>query len=220
MNDPAAKQKPAEISPQQRNKNRRNLLLLTLVFVAPIALGYLLYFSNAVDPSSGVNKGRLIMPPAQLSALKLMDLQGNLINESDIPQKWWLLYVVPDECDARCENALYQIRQVRRALGKNTSRVERLAVFNENNMQLAQQISAQHEGLYLYQTSTANLDQGLKQTNSKEIKPSQANRIYIVDPNGNIMMSYPTYRDKQENILKSRNILDDLNKMLKVSQIG
>ena len=53
-----------------------------------------------------------------------------------------------------------------------------------------------------------------------KLKENQAGYIYLVDTMGAVFMYYPTYVDEQQSILKGRDLLKDLQKVLKLSKIG
>lgn len=208
-------QEDMPIDPALRSKNRKTFLLMLAFFITPVLLGYLAYFGNWIDSGNTVNKGTLIMPPIAIESLDLHLENGELLARPTLSGKWWLLYQAPSECKAGCKNSLLQTRQVRLALGKNTDRVRRVFIIQPETIESSPETreyfaSAQEDALILKPSEVMT-------SVNNPVKPGL---IYIVDPIGNIMMSYPAYEDDEEAILKAKLILKDLNKLLKVSQIG
>ena len=65
------------VSKEQRNKGRRDFLLLVAVFFLPIVIVLVLYFNlDKWDIGGERNNGDLIQPPRQLQNIELTDLQG------------------------------------------------------------------------------------------------------------------------------------------------
>lgn len=198
-----------------QTKNRRTFLLLLAFFITPTLLGYLAYFGGWIDGSNTVNKGALLSPPIAIETLDLHLDNGELFAQPTLQGKWWLLYQVPASCEQACLNSLMQTRQSRLALGKNTERVQRVLIIEANSLstapELAEHIKTQHPDALILKPSTAI---------RSEDSPLEPGLIYIVDPLGNMILTYPGYEDAQEAILKAKLILKDLNKLLKVSRIG
>ena len=69
-------------------------------------------------------------------------------------------------------------------------------------------------------TKPSGLRDWFNDTDNDALKSSQVGYIYLVDTMGAVFMYYPTYADEQESILKGRDMLKDLQKVLKLSKIG
>ena len=107
------------------------------------------------------------------------------------------------------------MRQIRTAMGKNMNRIERAVITYQDGAgagRLDKVIQTEFKGT---NHITANKDNFTKVIR-EHIKASyvlQPGTIYIVDPNGNVMMTYKPDADPSA-------IFKDLQKLLKVSQIG
>jgi len=205
----------APVDPAVRTKNRKTFLILLAFFITPTLMGYLAYYGKWIDGSNSVNKGTLLSPPIALENLDLRMDDGNLFAQPTLRGRWWLFYQVPSHCEQACLNSILQTRQVRLALGKNTDRVKRVLIIDPEWLtafpELAEQIKSGHEDSLILAPST------IMQSTDNPLEPGL---IYIVDPLGNMIMTYPAYEDAKEAILKAKLILKDLNKLLKVSRIG
>ncbi len=105
---------------------RQRLLLLLVVacFVLPLAAAWLLI--GHWRPESSAQHGELLNP-ARPVALRFDLLDGKPADETALRGRWVLAYVgSAAECDARCRTGLYDMRQVRLALGKDMDRVKTL----------------------------------------------------------------------------------------------
>jgi hypothetical protein len=181
-------------------KNKRSLLIMIAVFVLPVIFAYMAlqfdWFNKAAT-----NRGELIQPVIEASSL---------INESDT--KWHLVYIIPENCDIACENALYAVKQIFMATGKEADRVNALFIYNENSSPDAVIKVKDFSGANVLQKSQANVNEVF---NNVDI-----NAIFISDTLHNIVLRYPVTPDKQQAIMDSRDILADLKKLLKLSRIG
>ena len=127
------------IDPRNRGRQRRALIGLALLFFAPVALAFILYYGIGWRPGGRVNHGDLVEPPVPLPDLALprvdepraegagaavpADAAATL---SNLKGKWTLLYLGPGSCSAGCRTELYNTRQVRSALGADRERVQRV----------------------------------------------------------------------------------------------
>lgn len=168
------------------NLSRNKLLWVALVCAAPLVLGtaaYLLRWS----PGTPSNYGELLTP---IPVAGLEALRG----------KWVLVMFAAAECDARCEQKLYYMRQVRRAQGKDMSRVERLWVITDG-AKPREEILPGIEGTRLAALS------------EKEFPGKAVDHIYLVDPLGNLMMRFPRDPDPSR-------MIKDLQRLLRYSRFG
>jgi hypothetical protein len=182
---------------------------LILLFGIPLLLATWLWVEHKPLSAYTTNHGQLIQPPLDLAKLKLTS--GN---QADWQSHWLLLYVNPRACDAQCEKALYNLRQVRTATGKDMDRVERAILSLANNPDPKQQqlLSTEYAGTFSLTTNKQQLAQWLQTIPSKDAT-LQTGGIYIVDPLGNVMMYYPLDAP-------AMGMFRDLTRLLKLSHIG
>lgn len=197
---------------------RRKLLLLLLLFVAPVLGAYLLYFWAPKDwqPEGRTNQGHLLTPARSVEALSLHDVAGQRVDHTVFLEKWTLLLVGPSACDETCQKALYDTRQVRTALGKNTLRVQRVFVATDRGRvdELSSRFGQEHPDLRLLVAEGAEVYAIDRQFSADGRGPlNQAYDIYLLDPHGNWLMYY-TPQDPAKGLLK------DLKKLLRLSNIG
>ncbi len=194
-------------------RSRAQIWILIGMFFAPLTISFVLYYGlDGWRPSGNTNNGELIQPPMPVPEIALSTPEGIQHPADLLRGKWTLVYVGSGQCDARCREALVLMRQTRLALNDDMTRVQRLFLVTQDCCDETY-LAAEHAGLLV-----ATLDESADAVKSvfaaatPEPLP-EAGRIYIVDPLGNLMMSYA--RDAER-----KGLLKDLKKLLKFSHIG
>ena len=164
-------------------------------------------------PSTQSNYGTILNPVRPVPDLTFQQLDGDKqLNIEDLKGKWILVSVANSTCGDNCKDNLYKIRQMRRALGKERGRVERLVILiNNESVDSFKDILKDYKGTLVVDGP----DSSIKRLLSILAPPSKSavDHVYIIDPRGNIMMHYLPGAD-------GVGILKDLERLLKVSQIG
>jgi len=196
-----------------KKKNKITLIMLGVFFASPLVLSWLVFnYTDYLEMRGTSNRGELILPPKQLGDLELIDPLNDQRKQS-LFKKWSLVYV-SSVCDETCMNSVYLIRQIHSRMDKHSIRVQRvLFLTNENSDQLKAKLS-EFSGQQLINNENINVEEivNLFKLNDGDA-PLSANRIYIVDPLGNLMMSY-------KSDTKPGDIYRDLKKLLRGSRIG
>jgi cytochrome oxidase Cu insertion factor (SCO1/SenC/PrrC family) len=188
-------------------KNPYTIWFVVLTFVAPVVLAYLMFFFGNV--SSFTNKGEILNPVVDISALKLKDEKGTLIPEKTLRFKWRLISFVGSECDESCNSRLYDSRQIHKSLAKDRHRVLRMIVHLDAPTSA---LNSLIESEYPNALNVFGDDKVISSALGESAKIRE-NEIYIMDPMGNIMMRFT---QDQAN----KDFQKDLRKLLKASQIG
>jgi cytochrome oxidase Cu insertion factor (SCO1/SenC/PrrC family) len=204
-----------------QRRQRRILIGLALFFFAPLAVSFFLYYgSGGWRPVKQVNRGDLISPARPLPAVQLSIARdpaaakstGERTKADFLTGKWTLLYWGSGWCNARCRVNLYNTRQVRIALNRNMDRVQRVFVAGEECCDWPY-LSHEHPDLIAVLASAEAAPLLATLPAFDGIDPALADRIYIVDPLGNVMMSYAPDA-------KPKGLLEDLKRLLGLSQVG
>lgn len=199
MNDAVAN------SPAQK----RRLILLAALFFAPLMLAFLLYYAHLWRPPGMTNKGDLIEPPRPLPARALTLADGTQSSPDILRGKWTWVYVGDGRCDARCKTALADMRQARLLLSEKMDRVQRAFLYTGAQCDL-EFLHREHPGLIVARFDQPALADKFMLGGQP---PERAGRIYLVDPLGNLMMSYAPNAP-------SMGMLQDIKKLLNLSHIG
>lgn len=195
---------------QSKKRNPYTPWFVVIAFVAPVVAAYALFFLGITPPAYS-NKGELLDPIIDVESFALSDDSNNVLGREAITEhKWHMMYFVGSSCDDACNQSLYNMRQINIAAGKYANRLQRLLVHLEAPAEEFQALVAKEYPQARHVNANAEtIDAALQ-----EVGPQfRANEIYIMDPLGNIMLRYT-----QEQSYK--DILHDLKKLFKVSQIG
>ena len=189
----------------QQNKGRIVLVTIALMFFLPILLAWFLnFYSDFKRDTHCIHHGELIVPPLPLGDLKVTAIGGSEL--LSLEKKWTLVFLVSDQCDPICEDKLYQLRQIRLAVGKDREKVERLLVVNKKldwsnyeNAFLNQKVI--DKGSPSYASITKNL---------KSAKNFDSNGIYLMDAYGSLIMKY-AYKTAPKGIIK------DIERLIRIA---
>jgi len=200
--------------PEAVRRGRRQLLALAALFFVPLAVAFWMYYGpTGWRPSGDASKGDLIEPARPLAEIALTTMDGEATAPSLLRGKWTMLYVGDGLCDDRCRKALYVMRQSRIALNKDMDRVQRVFLVTGRCCDRGF-LAAEHPDLVVATVEDAASAALLEPFPTYDGVPiASAGRIYLVDPLGNLLMSYaPTAPDKA--------LLTDVKKLLRLSHIG
>jgi len=205
-------------APGPENRRQRRVLIgLALMFFAPLALAFYLYYGHgAWHPGGRVNAGDLIDPARPLPALTLPLWESGNTDPDLLKGRWTLLYVAFGTCGQSCRDRLYDTRQVRLALDRDMKRVQRVFIA-DNGCCDAQFLHEVHPDLIAVRAGAAAapllaLLPGLDRITGTDGTAIPA-RVYLIDPLGNLMMSYAAGA-------KPKGMLQDLKRLLRLSSIG
>lgn len=197
----------------QDRRQRRLLIALALLFFAPLGLAFYLYYGHGTwHPGGHVNAGELVEPARPLPSQALPLLGSGNTDRNFLKGKWTLLYVVSGPCTEICRGRLYDTRQVRLALDRDMSRVQRVFIADADCCD-AQFLHEQHPDLIAIRASAAESPLLALLPGRDGVSAGRAPRVYLIDPLGNLMMSYAAEA-------KSKGMLEDLKRLLRLSSIG
>jgi hypothetical protein len=196
-------------------RRRAQLVMLALLFMAPAIAAWVVWmYVGDHGVGATTNAGQLVSPAQALpDDMPLQDLRGEPLDERALRGRWtYVLFAPPQGCDAGCRQWLFETRQLRVSINKDFPRVHRLLI-----------LPAPLAGDTLDELSQANPDlqfavaggAALEQVKGvfERAAPADGSRVFLVDPLGNLMMTY-------DSAVGFKGMFKDLRKLLKVSQIG
>ena len=192
-------------------RQRLALLFIIACFAIPLATAWLLV--GRWQPGSSVQHGELLNPARPLAHLRFATLDDQPLDGAVLKGRWVMLYAGSTmPCEADCKTALYAMRQVRIALGKDIERIKTLLLLDGvPDTGLRQWLAAEHPAM------TVGVADAVTRTELSQafIGSSATARewIYLLDPLGNLLMRYPV-------TVEPRGMLKDLQRLLRLSKIG
>lgn len=191
---------------QPHSKSRKTFYLLALIFVLPFTLAATLHLLD-LKPS-GKSYGDLVVPPKSLQLPILHDIQDKEFKSQQWLKRWSIVTVDSTGCLAPCQAQVHLLKQVHTSLNKEIKRVQRvLLVPTKINGEGFNQLQKKYPDLIILMGVDAVTVQFAAEFDGT------AGRVYLVDPLGNLMMSYP------ENV-DPKGLYNDLKRLLKNSWAG
>lgn len=192
--------------PPNKTSGRKILLILAVIFILPFTVAATLHLLN-LKPS-GHSYGDLIQPPQALVFPVMHDAQGKEFTASQWFKIWSVVIVDSTGCAQPCQAQVHLLKQVHTSLNKDKHRLQRvLLVPAEIKTDALAVLQKQYPDLLILTGANAETTQF-----SAQFKVAGA-QIYLVDPLGNLMMSYPEKMDP-------KGIFSDLKRLLKNSWAG
>jgi hypothetical protein len=187
-----------------RARGRLQLILIGAAFLGPLLLAYFLFNSGGWAPDASTEHGDMLRPPELLPEAAFTDTGGAA---SSFRGKWSLIMFGPDACEEACRKALYETRQIRRALGRDMDRVQRLLYVGSTKPD-SQLTRDEHPDLIVLEAGSA-----AGKALATAAGTYAAGDIFLADPLGNLIMRFPVETGM-------KGIHEDLKKLLKISRIG
>ena len=185
---------------------RKVLLILAVVFLLPFTVAALLHLLDFKP--NGKSYGDLIQPPKSLQFPALKDGQGKSFKSQQWLKKWSVVMLDSSDCAAPCQAKVQLLKQVHTSLNKDIKRVQRvLLVPNDIQGETMNELQKKYPDLIILAGADAET---VKFANEFNVT---AGEVYLVDPLGNLMMSYSEKMDP-------KGIRSDLTRLLKNSWAG
>lgn len=186
-----------------RLTSRQTLLLIAVLCVLPVVASYLAFY--VWTPDKTTNYGTLLAPTAVAQEAS-PNLDGQAFSVAQLRGRWILVYAGNSACDESCRQALYYMRQVRTALGKEMDRVERVWLLSDAGRP-DEVLCKEHPGLHIVRGQGSALH--------AQLVPSGATgrTVMTIDPLGNLILRFPPNPDP-------KRMLKDLERLLKASRVG
>ncbi|MFQ3244759.1 MAG: hypothetical protein ACI9SP_001395 [Arenicella sp.] len=187
--------------------NRVQIILVFVVFAAPV-VGAFVY-----KPSSFNNYGDLYRPARPVANLQMQSKDG-LVELDTFRRQWVLLVTANGQCSQACEANILKIRQLRFMQNNNMTRIRTVFLHTGLNESVASDLDAKYSPIETYRVDK---DSFLSWTQVLKLDDApieaEVDRFYVIDPAGNLMMSYPASAEPSA-------IQKDIKRLLKTSQIG
>ena len=190
---------PREANAAAAGRGRRTILLIAAVGLAPIIASYAVYY---FFPRGAQTNYGTLLPTASAPAIEGTTSDGAPFRLSDFRGRWVLLAANPAGCDDACARALHATRQARAMQGRDRDRIVRVWL-DAGGAPPQPELRAQHPGLVVARVGASALD----------ALPGGPPGIWLIDPLGNLVLSYPGDPD-------IKGLANDLARVLRASHIG
>lgn len=196
-------------------KARRTLLLVIAIFLVPVLIAAYLHGSGWRPSGRSLQHGDLLQPARPLADAELLTSDGAVFRLSSLRGRWAIVYFGRLPCAEVCRNNLYKMQQVRLAQGRDAVRVQRLFVqLGKAESGALAKIAADYLGIVALHGQEATVKKMAQDFFITQGTPLDGlERIYLVDPHGNLVLSYAPDADPS-------GMRKDLARLLKLSQIG
>jgi len=169
---------------------RVSLVIIAAMFLLPLLLAWFMYTGTiAYKPAETRNFGQLVEPPLPLdwgdASLIPGDGPSGAAATEAFNRHWVILYRVEDYCPESCLREVSALRQIHRAAGRNQDRI-RIALLLQNDA--GHEVGSNLLGTYSKYQLVG--DPSGKIGTVLERAASEPGAVYLIDPLGNIMMTY------------------------------
>jgi hypothetical protein len=197
----------AALEDEQRTRvGRLRLFLILLICAAPIVASYVTYY--LIRPEGTRVFGELIDPQRDLPALTATNLQGQPVSLPELRGQWLFMVVGEGACKLECENLLYVQRQLHKALGKESDKVERVWLVTDK-APISPKLVEALQGATILRVDAIELAKWLEPSPGKQL----SDQLYLVDPMGHWMMRFPPHPDSAA----AAKIKRDLERLLRAA---
>lgn len=189
------------------SRSRRAPILIAVACLGPFALAVLAYYAPThVTLRPLANPERMLLPHAvPLPAVPLRTAGGGTSGVDWARSRWSLIYARMTPCEGLCASDLARLTAVYLALGRNRARVQRVLLIADEDFRMT------GDPTLLVGYLDEGRDAALVRALGADLL--EQGRIFVVDPLGNLVMSYPPAPNQQR-------LLEDLERLLDVSRIG
>ena len=207
---PATQTDASAINAQTR-RGRIQMLLLLLACAAPVIASYLAYY--VFKPEGGKTNFGALVQPAQDMNPAWFDIPFN--------GKWTLLVARPaGECTIKnesCLEALFLMRQLRIAVGRESSRVQLVWVNTDGKAVDPEVLLAYDQKTAGFQFADLPVDPKLRAQFDAWLNLDGAGqKIQLIDPSSAKMMTFPVTNSPKE----FGSMKKDLEKLLRLNRKG
>jgi len=188
---------------------RIKFIALVLVFASPFIGGWMALYVFELRPES-INYGSLVQPVKKLQWPELESVSGERF-DNGFGRKWIFLLFARESCSEQCQANLFYMRQIRTLLGRDTPRLQNVLVITGAIDAELNAFLIDYPDLIVIQNNSESLVSQFRASGVERVGSTP--RLYLVDPDNNYMMYYPAEIDHYR-------VLDDIKKLMKLSQIG
>ena len=189
------------------NAKQAQIVAIAALFVAPVVVAWFMFSRQSGAGYIAGAHGILAEPPVPLGNMEL-PAGGDAGADAQLAGRWSLLYLHQGACGPVCEEALMRMRQVRLALGKDAGRLQRVFVPLDPPGNEDGNLAQAFPGMAIVPGGAPGRSALLERIGLR--RPGE---VLLVDPLGNLVLSYPPEADAD-------GLFRDTRHLLRLSKIG
>ena len=203
---------------EKKWSNRFQLILLFVIFLAPLVGAYYAFHTRDQSAYETVNKGEFYPAPQDLADIDFVitDNAGNAQQEAfnSFASRWYLVVVADKTCNAICEANLEKIAYVRVVHARYTGRIVSALIHAGMSTDRSKELISNFGLTGISAQNQESFQEWLKPFyEARGQNEFDGNRIYMIDPLKKLMMSYPSD-------VSPLDIYEDMKRLLKTSRVG
>lgn len=193
----------------RQRRGRLVFLSMLIFFMTPIVAVIAMYKLDWKPKGESIGE---LVTPAKLLTMDnpIITSEGSIAPASLWKEKWSMVYVTAS-CEDTCKNKLHTMRQLHVSLYKEIPRMQRVLISTSNNN--VAELKQIYPDMLVLNQPTVGINALGNQFNIENEQSITANRIYLVDPLGHLMMSYAPTTDPAL-------IRKDITRLMKYSWAG
>lgn len=161
------------------------LLSMLIFFITPIIAVVAMYKLDWRPKGESI--GELVVPARLLTMhYAFMSSDGSVVKPDLWKDKWSMVYIA-DSCEKKCHAKLHHMRQLHTSLYKEIPRMQRVFITPSQEVSAIKQ---DYPDMLVINQPDTEVPALSDQFNLNDTSSLQADRIYLVDPLGHLMMSY------------------------------
>ncbi|MBM3346075.1 MAG: cytochrome C oxidase subunit I [Betaproteobacteria bacterium] len=159
--------------------------MIAVLFMLPLIASYLAFF--VWRPQARISYGDLL-EVRPLAASTLPTIDGGAFQLTDLRGKWVMVSIDSGACATPCAAKLSMMQQQSLMQGRGMDRLERVFLV-EDDAPVSSELLRQFRGTKVLRAGGSRL------LSAFPAKKSRRDHIYLVDPQGNLMMRFPRAPD-------------------------
>jgi len=166
------------------------LLAILSLFVLPLLLAWLMYTDKIdIEPRTTQNRGQLVAPVAPVDWSAIPPPDSNTEGGASLAGHWVVVYLLPDPCAESCIQQVTGLRQVHRASGRHENRIIMVLLSPAGvDQSTRDRLLAIYPRFVVLGPVTGEVLTAMAQADQRTAGSAA---LYLADPLGNIMMTYP-----------------------------
>lgn len=169
----------------RQRRGRLMLLCMLIFFITPLIAVIAMYKLDWRPKGESI--GELVTPAKLLTIDSALITSDGSVAQPDLWKDKWSMVYVAANCEETCKNKLHIMRQIHVSLYKEIARMQRVLITTSREVTESKR---DYPDMLILNQPTTEITVLSDQFNINNEPSINSDRIYLVDPLGNLMMSY------------------------------